>query len=68
MGILQTYQMCIKMTQNDIYILEHYDEVMVSINSQIADELALEVYYEACEKALYEDLAYYNWARQNGYE
>jgi hypothetical protein len=56
------------MTQNDSYILEHYDEIMVFINSQIADELALEAYYKACEQALYEDLAYYNWARQNGYE
>ena len=56
------------MTQNDSYILEHYDEVMVFINNAIADELALEAYYEACEQALYEDLAYYNWARQNGYE
>ena len=56
------------MTQNDIYILEHYNEVIAALNNELADKLALEAYYKACEQALYEDLAYYNWARQNGYE
>lgn len=56
------------MTQNDSYILEHYDEVIDALNNELADELALEAYYEACKQDLYEDLAYYNWARSMGYE
>ena len=60
--ILQEKQ--ITMNMFDKYFLDHYDEIQDFICGELADE----AYYELCEQALQEELAWYSWARSMGYE
>ena len=52
------------MNMFDEYYMIHYDEIQDFICSELADE----AYYELCEQELQEELTWYNWARQMGYE
>ena len=62
--VVQRKQVFNLMIPSDEFYVIHYDEIQDFICGELADE----AYYELCEQELWEELAWYSWARSMGYE